>query len=619
MISYVLSLLLLCSIGSAFYLPGVAPNDYIVGDSIPVLVNSLTPSGDYDLKSLIAYDYYHPNFDFCQPEDGPKQVSESLGSILFGDRIFTAPYKLKLLENQECVLLCAKTYSPKPSRFINRRIREHYVMNMIVDGLPVARVHKNSATGEEFYSSGFALGEIHDGTPYLNNHLNFEIEYHVTKSGKYRIVGVSVYPASKQSTVDDLGNPDCSSTVLISLDSDSATEVVYTYSVSWKESATPWATRWDKYLEVEDSKIHWFSIVNSSAIVVFLLGMVGVVLLRTLHKDISHYNELDLDSGSQEETGWKLVYGDVFRPPSHPLLLSVMLGSGAQLLLMGTTVIVFALMGLLSPSNRGSLPTVMLLVFALYAFFSGYVSARAYQIFQGENWKLVVILAPTLVPSCVFSVFVMLNFFLISKGSSGAVPFGTMVLIVFIWFLISVPLSCAGSYCGLKAKAYEAPVRVNQIPRQIPTQPTYLLLVPSILCAGILPFGSIFVELYFILSSLWMHKYYYMFGFLFLCFGILIATCAAVSILFVYFLLCAENYNWQWRSFMFSGGTAIYILIHSLIFWVTRASGFNFASAVLYFGYSFILAGLVFLLTGFVGFSASFIFVDRIYRAIKID
>jgi Endomembrane protein 70 len=36
----------------------------------------------------------------------------------------------------------------------------------------------------------------------------------------------------------------------------------------------------------------------------------------------------------QEDSGWKLVHGDVFRPPRHTLLLSVLLGSGAQIFMM---------------------------------------------------------------------------------------------------------------------------------------------------------------------------------------------------------------------------------------------------------------------------------------------
>ena len=36
----------------------------------------------------------------------------------------------------------------------------------------------------------------------------------------------------------------------------------------------------------------------------------------------------------QEDFGWKLVHGDVFRPPCAPMLLSVFVGNGAQLIFM---------------------------------------------------------------------------------------------------------------------------------------------------------------------------------------------------------------------------------------------------------------------------------------------
>ena len=35
-----------------------------------------------------------------------------------------------------------------------------------------------------------------------------------------------------------------------------------------------------------------------------------------------------------EETGWKLVHGDVFRPPQYPMFLAAFIGSGVQLFCM---------------------------------------------------------------------------------------------------------------------------------------------------------------------------------------------------------------------------------------------------------------------------------------------
>jgi transmembrane 9 superfamily protein 2/4 len=105
-------------------------------------------------------------------------------------------------------------------------------------------------------------------------------------------------------------------------------EVIFTYDVKWEKSDLTWSHRWDVYLKGNpDDEIHYFSIVNSLMIVLFLTGVVAMIMLRTLHKDISSYNEMQTLEEAQEESGWKLVHGDVFRPPTFsPMLLSVLAG-----------------------------------------------------------------------------------------------------------------------------------------------------------------------------------------------------------------------------------------------------------------------------------------------------
>lgn len=41
-----------------------------------------------------------------------------------------------------------------------------------------------------------------------------------------------------------------------------------------------------------DDQIHWFSIINSVMIVLFLTGMVAVIMLRVLRRDITNYNQV---------------------------------------------------------------------------------------------------------------------------------------------------------------------------------------------------------------------------------------------------------------------------------------------------------------------------------------
>ncbi|KNG50568.1 endosomal integral membrane protein [Stemphylium lycopersici] len=621
---------------SAFYFPGTAPTSYKTGDAVPLYVNRLTPAdsqNDPKLRSVFSFDYYHPPFHFCREKDGPKEIRESLGSILFGDRIQTSPFELKMGVNETCKLLCEAPYPGKDAAFVNDRIHQGYDLNWLIDGLPAAQSLREPGSDQTFYQPGFALGLVDEEQPTLNNHYDIVIDYHEPSPGTFRVVGVLVDPysiAESKRQGDDQATCNGQTPVVLKDNDEDTNLVVFTYGVYWRRSPTPFATRWDKYLHVYDPKIHWFSLINSAVIVVFLVGMVSTILIRTLKKDIARYNRLDQfaledfgETGDADDTaddsGWKLVHGDVFRPPQNPLLLSVLLGNGAQLFAMTALTIVFALLGFLSPSNRGALGTVIIIFYTLFGFFGGYTAARTYKFFHGESWKLCFFYTPVALPAIVFGVFFLMNLFVWGRGASGAVPFTTMLVVVIIWFVISVPLSVAGSWIGFKQAAIEPPVRTNQIPRQIPPTGGYLRPLPSMALAGVLPFGAIFVELYFIMNSIWFSKVYYMFGFLFICFGLMIITSAAVTVLMIYFLLCAENYHWQWRSFFTAGASAAYVFASCLLYWIKDVSWTSWTSGVVYLGYSALLSSLVFILTGTIGFFASWLFTLKIYRSIKVD
>lgn len=82
-----------------------------------------------------------------------------------------------------------------------------------------------------------------------------------------------------------------------------------TYEVEWTPSETRWASRyvqneqscfkrflscvfsWDTYLAMTDVQIHWFSIVNSVIVVFFLAGILSMIIVKTLRRDIARYNQ----------------------------------------------------------------------------------------------------------------------------------------------------------------------------------------------------------------------------------------------------------------------------------------------------------------------------------------
>ncbi|CAK5281733.1 unnamed protein product [Mycena citricolor] len=608
------SLLLLSLVPTTFgfYLPGAAPHSFVSGEQVPLFVNALTPmltgKDNAKLKSLINYDYYSPKFRFCEPEGGPKKQPESLGSILFGDRIFNSPYDIKMLEgNGTCRTLCVQPdVTAEDAKFINERIKEDYALNWLIDGLPAAEMKSDTRNGEVFYDMGFNLGnddEERSEFPALNNHYEIVLRYHRPSPDKYRVVGVLVWPSSIGGPQDGQATCVTEGASPLILSEDKSQAVRYTY----RESPTPWATRWDNYLKIFDPRIHWFSLINSMVIVVFLCVMVSMILLRTVSRDISRYNAIDLSEDVQEDWGWKLVHGEVFRAPKNPMILSVLVGNGAQLCAMVGVTLVFALLGFLSPSNRGSLATVMMICWTFFGSIGGYFSSRVYASLGGTNRRKNAFATATVLPTLIFAVVFLLNLFLLGAGSSGAVPFGTMLLIVLLWYGISAPLSAVGHTLVQSTE----PFRIQSVSTRFRDR----FLLHRNICA----LGAAFVELYFVLSSLFASRAYYAFGFLALTAGIVALTTATVTILFTYFILCAEEYRWHWRAFLTGGGSAFWLLAYGLFFWASRLSLHSLSSAILYLGYLFLLVLLDFLVTGTIGFLASYWAVRRLYSAIRID
>jgi len=163
------------------------------------------------------------------------------------------------------------------------------------------------------------------------------------------------------------------------------------------------------------------------------------------------------------------------------------------------------------------------------------------------------------------------------------------------------------------------PCRVNAVPRQIPERAWYLQPWVNIILGGILPFGSIFIEMYFIFTSFWHYKYYYVYGFMLLVYIILIIVSVCVTIVSTYFLLNAEDYRWQWVSFFSSGSTAGYVYFYSIYYFFVKTKMSGFFQTAFYFGYMLMFCFGLFILCGSIGFIGTSVFVRRIYRNVKID
>jgi transmembrane 9 superfamily protein 2/4 len=265
--------------------------------------------------------------------------------------------------------------------------------------------------------------------------------------------------------------------------------------------------------------------------------------------------------------------------------------------------------------------TALIVLWALSSSVAGYVAASTYKAIGGSRWRLVTFGVALVVPGVVFATFLMVNMFMWAMGSIGAAPFLTLFALLAIWLGVSVPLAFAGTYLGFSRKVYDFPVRTNQIPRQIPLQPSYLATPYSQIAPGIVPFGIVAIELKIVLSSIWHQEYYHMFLCLFVVFVLLAITCAEVSVVLCYVRLVNEDWRWWWPSFWAAGSSGAYVFLYSLYILVTSpgADPAHVVSNSLFVIYSALIALGFALLTGSIGCLSSLTFVRGIYSASPDD
>lgn len=514
----------------------------------------------------------------------------------------------------------------------------------------------------------------------LNNHATLVIRFRRAPGkdgdkGMKVIVGFEVFARSITAAArDDSGLPahiegnldpfvlapqDHSTNTSTADDESSSLTIPYTYSVYWREDdRVEWQNRWDMYLVAQDESmnVHWLAIISSMVVCGLLTYVFSIVLTRTIRGNIKGHqatslaglvmtnhklsspkgergkfsgvtgdmdlDEADSDDEVEDTTGWKLLSGDVFRAPPYGGVFAPLIGSGIQLLYMTFVLLVLSALGVLNPSSRGGYVSVGIGLFIFAGIFSGYFSARIYKTFGGHNWQNNVVVTAALVPGLLFATVFVLNLFVWVQASSTALPLGTLIALVLLWVFVQLPLVYIGSWFGFERMgAYMPPIRANAIPRQIHEQRWYIKSGHELLLAGLVPFMVIFVELIYVVKSLWIDKttYYYAFGFAGVISTILAITVVEVTVVATYLLLCSEDYRWWWYSFAIGGSSSLWIYTYLVYCYFTNLHIVGFVSSMLFFIYSFLVCGLYALLTGTIGFISAYGFVTRIYGAVKVD
>jgi len=577
-------------------------HQYESGESVILWYNKLGPYAN----PHETYSYY--SLPYCKPSNDPVPATKSpgIGQVLEGTEFVNSGYEIYFARDTPKTVLCSTRLDAKGAEDFSRAVRRHYWYQMFLDDLPIWGMVGELLGVEEDRAM---LGQEHTHSEnqhaMVYTHRVFSISHN-----QDRIIEVNLTSSNPQAIIAN-------------------GEYQFSYEVKWKPTDKSFDSRFNRYLDYSffEHQIHWFSVFNSLMMVVFLCGLVALILLRTLRNDFARYardDDLDaVDKGVADESGWKQVHGDVFRRPAYPAMFAAMLGSGYQLVALALLVTLVAIAGTLY-MEHGAVTTSIIAVHALTSVVNGYVSggfyAQQFYPHPAPSWIRTMLLSAILFPAICGMVGVFLNVLALSYETVHALPLGTVVAMAMIFFFVTLPLVVVGTILGRHWNGKrDVPCRVTVIPRPIPAKPWFARQSVLIPVTGVLPFGAIFIEMYFLFTSFWNYKFYYVYGFMLLVLCILIVVCACVAIVATYFLLNAEDYRWQWMSFLASGSTAGYVFLYSIYYFLAKTSMHGLLQTSFYFGYTAIFCASLFLMCGTIGAVGASVFVRTIYRNIKVE
>ncbi|AQK71660.1 Transmembrane 9 superfamily member 1 [Zea mays] len=284
---------------------------YQAAEPVTLWVNKVGPYNN----PQETYNYY--SLPFCHASENHVHKWGGLGEVLGGNELIDSQIDIKFGKNVDKATICSLDLDLVKAKQLSDAIENSYWFEFFIDDLPLW---------------GF-VGEAdrnNDNKYFLFTHKNIVIRYNGNQ-----IIHVNLTQESPKL-----------------IDVNKALDM--TYSVKWEPTNITFAHRFDVYLDYPffEHQIHWFSIFNSFMMVIFLTGLVSMILMRTLRNDYAKYARDDddietLERDVNEESGWKLVHGDVFRPPCNLVLLSALVGIGTQLAALILLVILLAIIGML--------------------------------------------------------------------------------------------------------------------------------------------------------------------------------------------------------------------------------------------------------------------------------
>ena len=551
---------------------------YVSGQEIPVFANGVSP---YHNPSEM-YDYF--SLPFCP---GPGAGARGFADALLGKRVEKTAVSLNFTVNVVDQTVCKVEIDSERLKAFENAVERRFYYELYVDKLPV-----------------WAL--VGAGTKNKDNLLIFTRQHFNISYNNDRVIDV-VLTAEAPFKLE-LGRV-----------------VKFTYSAEWHPTTRGKAERRARYKNDEFFKtsVRYLALVNTVVVVLVLVILTWCILMRSLGNDLVRYQkELEINAFEidfRAERGWKMLHADVFRTPRLVHVLSVLVGIGAHVMI-GSMLFLFLVVLFGDLMDRSTTTLLGFFCYTVGSWFGGYFGAGLYRRWNGRHWIRQLAMTALLIPWAFACTEIVLSGIAVAYGSTQVFKMRSLVTIL-LWYAFAViPATVFGGVTGRHFFFVGPnPTRVGLIKRTIPPTPFFLSTFFVAFAISLLSFGSIFMEIHYILVALHQYNMSHVWGFSLIVTLLLFVVVACSTVVAVYLRLSFENYHWHWMSFIAPASIAFFVFGYSVyyFFWKTEMTGM--LQTMYFFAFSSILSCIVGTMCGFVGFTSSAWFVRRIYTNIKTD
>jgi transmembrane 9 superfamily protein 2/4 len=394
--------------------------------------------------------------------------------------------------------------------------------------------------------------------------------------------------------------------------------------------------------------VHWYAIMNSLFLLTFLMVILIMIWIQRLRQAAKLMQPLlPIDNNKTDDNAesvptlycwkkigrapdaqkWRLLHGDVFRPPSFsPMKLAIACGTGAQLLSSTLFFCALCVLGIVTPIHKGTMFVGAVLSYTFVgSWVGGYFTSIVYQELQmnksNDKMKHTAINGTAVFfPGVMFLFFLAMNEWARAMNSPMARPiYPDILLLPILWLSVFVPLTYRGAKVGFRSGISPFPVEtcneIRDIPKEQNLTRRYCIPLGTFLATGFLVFGNFYVESFFLMHYFWNGQIFDTYGFMTIAIFLMVLCCACVSIMCTYWHLSRENHRWWWSSFRYGANIGVcFWLAYCTPFsqFVIYDRGLSFA-AVLYYGVTLISSVGISMAFGFVSVMSSLYFNRAIY------